>query len=281
LNQLQCLRHNGLGRWQRCSLLNWALSAICTNSYDERAVVSGKKNACCVARYAAKNVRRFEELLFGRVFPSMEDISGLGSEYVDAMFNYDPDEAESDPYYDARISLAKDQQMDLEEIEFTSMKQTFYNSLIITINSYVEQALVAVIVCEVLDSEKSLHKWKEMCKAYKRLECPLENLDNFDELKKLRTLANVIKHGAGQSSAKLENLYPEFVYGNSASRSTKKGFAALTEPREIEAPMLNDEIAVSKDDVKSFLDSARKLLYELSSELGGCLMCNDSSSEST
>ena len=109
------------------------------------------------------------------------------------------------------------------------------------------------------------------------------------ELKKLRTLANVIKHGAGQSSSKLENLYPEFVYGNSASRSTKKGFAALTEPREIEAPMLNDEIAVSKDDVKSFLDSARKLLYELSfklsselsSELGDCFMCNDSSSEST
>ncbi|EHR0574952.1 hypothetical protein O2V57_004531 [Vibrio parahaemolyticus] len=228
--------------------------------------------ACCAADDAAQNIVRLERVICEKILPSMDSLSDLAEFAVDREMKYDPYGEEYDSNYGARFNYDRERYIEAEELNQSVVRQVFYNSLIITISAYLEQSLLIMLGAlknkEVSELPSQCHVWKKMLNHFSDLGRPLDAHASFGKIESYRHLSNAIKHGVGTSAKVVEEQMPEILeFAHDPSRGGRSGIFNVVD-RSISTPMIYDEIAVTKDEILDYLESAKDLL--LSFKLSEC-----------
>jgi hypothetical protein len=220
---------------------------------------------CCAAHDCSERFEKLENLLKIKVLPSLNDLSDIAKNTVSSEMGktYSYDSATSDPYYDARRDYEADVYLEMEEMSLLSIRQTIVSSFVISINSFIEQSLIYVLSIlmgiKVQDISGGLHYWNNLVKKLYSLGVDIKDFEGYEQVIKIRNVANSLKHGFGKSSAVTEDLHPE-VLGQPTDPRWNNGGDILGFTPSIEFPFLQDEIAISNNELVNLLSACKTFL---------------------
>jgi hypothetical protein len=215
-----------------------------TPRFSDPAVCFGAWNA---SMFGAP-IRHYAEILKSRVMPLFDDLDGEQQRAADEVLNasgWGPDD------FEAAMDAAHEHSID-HTVQFMELRTVFLATGVAGLFHLFEKQLYRFLNHELRRNiSKKIDRWEEAADAIDALDQPkgpdgqtaLRAAFNNDDIKELRLVANVVKHGEGRSYDELKSMGSRVV-----------------EPRRVESDftvgahsVFGVALAIDRDDIERYV----------------------------